>query len=248
MAFLGSMVDIYNYNFHVECSRVDNTANLSFDGIFDIIQIAGTEFLAINRYDNINMKKKYDSAWVITKAKVKINKLPSWGSELKLKSYVVGMKSAKIDIEVCAYDDKDNLLFVAIDEYCPIDLRTRRIKRIREIEFDDIKVHDSILGPGYNIISFNNPILKDKFKVKFCDIDFTNHTNNVSYIRFIMNYLSRDFFNNNDVINVDIHYLNESLLNDELSIYEERIDNKINLLIKKEDINVFSIRMEYNHK
>lgn len=242
------MIDIYNYNFRVDCSRVDNTAYLSLDSIFDFIQIAGTEFLGMNKYDNINMKKNYDSAWVITKAKVKINKLPYWCSEIKLKAYVVNIKIAKIDIEVCAYDDNDNLLFVAVDEYCPIDLKTRRIKRLRDIEFNDINVYDSLIGIGYNVIKFNNPILKDSLTVKFCDIDFTNHTNNVSYIRFIMNYLSRYFINNNDILNIDLHYLNESLLSDKLDIYENKDNNIINLLIKKVDIDVFSISLEYKNK
>ena len=242
------MDGIFNYNVHVDCTRVNNEAYLGFKDLFDLIQIMVTEYLGSVSSDNITIKKKYNSAWVITKAKVEIYKTPYWGDELKLKSYVTNMKSAKIDLETIIYDENDNIIALAKDELCPIDLSTRRIRRLKDIEFD-VKAYEPKMAIGYNSMDLSKMVLFDKLTVKYCDIDFTNHANNVSYIRFISNSLGMEFFNNNIITSVDVHYINECKLDDELEIYKtEYSDNNIGLLIKKEDLNIFSISINYINK
>lgn len=242
------MGNYLDYKFHIDYSKVDNTVFLSFDSIFDMQQIAITEFFKTIDFDNLTMKNKYNCAWVITKTKLKINKLPYWGNDIKTKTYITNIKPVKTDVETAIYDMDDNLLMVIKDEMCVIDLDLRKIRRLKDFSFTEQPLSESIFNDAYEAIDESNLELFDNVKVKFCDIDCTNHTNNVSYLRFIMNSLGKDFFNNVNIKMVDMHYKHESLIDEKLDIYKSDKNNIVDILIKRNDDPIFSIKIQYEFK
>jgi len=241
------MSSFYFYNCHIDASMVDNHAYLRMDGIFNILQTMLTEYLKQYKADNISIKNNFNAAWLITKVLVKINKMPLWGTNITVKSYVVQKKSAKIILETIAKDKDENILFVAHDEMCPINLEKRRILRLTDIEFDPILLESNYLD-NFEIIATDNLELSDSFNVKYIDIDFTNHTNNVSYIRYIINDLGLDFFEKYNITKIDVRYLAESRINDKLSILKNDNGNDVTLLIKNDDKDVFLIKIDYINK
>jgi acyl-ACP thioesterase len=171
-----------------------------------------------------------------------------WGSNIYTKTFVSNIRPVKTDLETNFYDLDDNLIMSIKDEMCIINLESRKIVKLSDVGFDKIDVLDTSIDTPYLNIDFDNLVKVDTFKVKFCDIDCTNHTNNVSYIRFIMNSLGMQFLNNNDIISMDLKYINESRIDEELDIYQKNNDNILDILIKKGDLNIFSMKIEYKAK
>jgi medium-chain acyl-[acyl-carrier-protein] hydrolase len=239
---------MFRYDFHIDYSRVDNLARLSLDSIFDFTQIAITEYFKSINFDNLTMKNKYNYAWVISKTKLKINSIPMWGENVYSKIFISNIRPVKTDVETIFYDLDGNELIVIKDEMCIISLDSRKVVKLSEIGFDKIEVSNSVLDSPYESIDMTNLEKFDNIKVKYCDIDCTNHTNNVSYIRFIMNSLGIEFFNNYKIVNMDLRYLNESRINESLDIYKSNNNNTLDILIKREDTNIFSLKLTYKLK
>ncbi len=240
-------MDYYLYNCHIDASMVDNHANLRLDGLFNIKQTMITEYLKQFNVDNVMLKQNFNSAWLITKSVININKMPIWGDDIVIKSYVIEKRSAKIILETKAYDKLNNILFYAHDEMCPINLLTRRIIRLDDIKYNPIIIesNNELL---FELIETNDLNISSDILVKYTDIDFTNHTNNVSYIRFIINDLGLDFFEKYNISKINVRYLNESRINDKLTIYKHINDRNIVLLIKNNDTDIFSIKIDYIEK
>ena len=238
-------MDKFRYDFYVDYSRVDNLARLSLDSIFQFTQIAVTEYFKTLGFDNRTMKIKYNYAWVFTKTKAIINSIPYWDSNIYAKCYVTNIKPVKADIEVVFYDLDNNILFAIKDEMCVIDLEDRKIKKLSDFGFDKVNTYESIINGSYEAIDTANLVKYDSLKVKFCDIDCTNHVNNVSYIRFIMNSLGMEFLNNNNITSMDFKYHKESRINEELELYKSICDKTLNILIKRNTDDIFSIKIEY---
>ena len=74
-------------------------------------------------------------------------------------------------------------------------------------------------------------------KIYSTDIDYSRHTNNASYIRFMANVLSCDFLDKNQITDFEIHYLNESTEGQTLKIYKKEREQEIEFLIKEKDNN-----------
>ena len=238
-------MDKFRYDFYVDYSRVDNLARLSLDSIFQFTQIAVTEYFKSLGFDNRTMKIKYNYAWVFTKTKAIINSIPYWDSKIYARCYVTNIKPVKADIEVVFYDLNNNQLFAIKDEMCVIDLESRKIKKLSDFGFDKVNTFDSIIDGSYETIDSTNLVKYDSLKVKFCDIDCTNHTNNVSYIRFIMNSLGAEFLDSNDITSMDFKYHKESRINEELELFKNNYDNTLDILIKRNNDDIFSIKLKY---
>lgn len=238
-------MDKFRYDFYVDYSRVDNLARLSLDSIFQFTQIAVTEYFKSIGFDNRTMKIKYNSAWVFTKVKSIIKSIPSWDSKIYAKCYVTNIKPVKTNVEVVFFDSSDNILFAINDEMCVIDLESRKIKKLSDFGFDKANTFDSIIDSPFMSIDESNLVKFDSLKVKYCDIDCTNHVNNVSYIRFIMNSLGVEFLDNYDITAMDFKYHKESRINEELELYKKSYDNTLDILIKRNDDDIFSIKIKY---
>ena len=239
---------MFRYDFHIDYSRVDNKAKLGIDSIFDFTQIAITEYFKSIGYDNLTMKTKYNDAWVITKTKLKINSIPMWGTDIYAKTFISNIRPVKTDIETIFYDLDDNVLLSIKDEMCIINLESRKIVKLSDVGFDKVGITNTLIDFPYENICMDNLVKFDTLKVKFCDIDCTNHTNNVSYVRFILNSLGVQFLNNSDIISMDLRYINESRIDEVLDIYKVEYDNTLDILIKNEDKNIFSMKIKYKTK
>ena len=238
-------MDKFRYDFYVDYSRVDNLARLSLDSIFQFTQIAITEYFKSLGFDNRTMKNKYNYAWVFTKTKAHIESIPLWDSKIYAKCYVTNIKPVKTDLEVVFYDLNDNIIFMVKEEMCVIDLESRKIKKLSDFGFDKTEIKESIIEGAYEAIDSTNTIKFDDFKVKYCDLDCTNHTNNVSYIRFIMNSLGQSFLNNNKITDLNFRYHKESRIDEHLEVYKNEYSDSIDILIKRNDDDIFSIKINY---
>ena len=234
----------FDYNFHIDYSKVDNSACLGLDSVYDLFQISLTEFFKTINFDNFTMKEKFDSAWVIVRSNLHINRLPLWGENITSKSYFIKISPLKVDTESAYYDKDGKLLFVVCDELCAINLVKRRLIKLTDIGFKDFDVFDSLLQ-DYGKCDTNDLNEVETIKVRYRDIDATNHTNNVSYIRYIINNLDKEFFDNNKIEDVNLHYIKESLLGDSLSLCNKVSDNNIDYALKKDGTTIFTMNIKY---
>ena len=82
-------------------------------------------------------------------------------------------------------------------------------------------------------------------KVFSSDIDFSIHTNNVSYVKYIVNTLPCEFFEKNQITDFEIHYIRESKEGQVLKIYKKEEINAMNFLIKEGENEIVRANLKY---
>lgn len=217
-------------------SGVDQTLDVL--DIFDIAQDMATDFLGTYEKDNINLKLKYNALWVITKTKMKANRYPNWGEKIFGEIYFVSIKPIRVQIEVVFRDRNGNVLFIIDEEYCVIDMDTRKIRKIDTVEFPkEINVYDNLFERKF--LGLRDEVKNYSYteKVRVCDLDYSHHTNNVSYVRYILNSFDLEKIYNEDIEEFEIHYIKESREKNELEIYKDEIENNSYLFSIKFDGN-----------
>ena len=101
--------------------------------------------------------------------------------------------------------------FCAKQEMCPIDLVTRKIRKVNTVNYpSNMETEENIIyEPFFKLTAdFSEDDLVYKQKVFLTDIDYSRHTNNVSYVKFIMNTLSSEFIDRYQITDFEIHYIN----------------------------------------
>ena len=239
----------YSKKHKMTYSEMDKNANLSLISAIMLVQDMTTEYFGSFGGDNITVRKKDNAVWVITKTKIHFQKFPKWLDEMEEKSYTIKSKLARTELETTFKDKKGNLFFVAIQESCPIDMTTRKVRRISTITYPaDMEEQDSILNKPYLRLNevFEEKDKKYIQKVLATDIDFSHHTNNVMYVRYLLNAFSSEFWSEKQITDFEIHYIAEVREGAILQIYAKQIDERtIDFLIKEKDKEIVRARISY---
>lgn len=113
-----------------------------------------------------------------------------------------------------------------------------------------METEENVIQEPYS--KLNETFLEDDFvyeqKVFVADIDYSRHTNNVIYVKYIVNSLSCEFFDKNQITDFEIHYINESREGEILKIYKKEKESSIEFLIREGEKEIIRASLSYKNK
>lgn len=242
------MENEYKRKFFIGYSDCDRKVNLSVLNSLYLIQDMMTEYFGFLKSDNIILKSENNAIWVLTKTKVHFNKYPKWRDLIEGTVFTTGLKPIRVETEAQFKDKNNNVLFYANQETCAIDLTDRKVRKINTVNYPaDIQIKEGINTEKY--LRLNTEFTEDdkvyEQKIHSSDIDFSYHTNNVVYVKYILNALNTDFIDSYKITDFEIHYINESKEGQKLKIYRKNKDNEIEFLIKEENREIARANLKY---
>ncbi len=210
----------------IDASMTDFQMKLSYIGMFQLVEDAVTNLMHELEIDGAITLKKYHAIWVFVKNKIKILKQPSWSEHCQIESFISSFTSAKLYIDTAIYQENELILYSKI-ELCALDLATQRIKKVQEVGVTpDMNTYPSLVDISFSKINLENETWVAKTQVQFTNIDYCIHTNNVEYIRFIMNTFSVKELTEKKIKEIQIHYVNQSFEGELLDIYTTSLNPK----------------------
>lgn len=199
--------------------------------------VAGTHavFLGV---DDRSILEKDNALWVISKTKMKINKLPIWDDEVTVRTWPMGAEGVRCNR--CYQIKKgDEVLINAISEWVIIDATSRTLRKVETTSYpNDIDwIQEKSIEERFRRFKddFTDEDLAYKRLVRSGDIDVTHHTNNVTYITMLLDTFSVKELESKQWEDVEVSYLNESFEGETLSIYRKEREDGYYFSIKKDD-------------
>jgi len=183
--------------------------------------------------------------WALAKLHLKIHKLPKWNEKIRVDTWAKERESIMFLRDYEVFSETGELLCCAISEWMLVDFRLNKIVRLEKLNthLDYPKDRIAFEGrvprlPRINIPE--NPIFQP---VVISDLDMNQHMNNASYVRWVFNQLSYDFYNQHQVKEVIINYVNQLKPGDEYAIaMQETEPNNLNAtLYSRENIEVCKV-------
>lgn len=213
---------------------MDSTAALSALGVLQIVQDGVTEMMGRLNIDGVTVKKKYNALWAFTKNKTEIFKSIPWSDDLiTVTSFISVITRATICVDVSVRDNGGDLCAYSRIEMCPLDISTMRIRKVESVG----GTNEITAEPPENEITFSR--LEDAeyekidtVTVRSTNIDMSQHTNNVEYMRFIFNTYPTERIKKTPIRSVEIKYINQTYENDVLDIYKSASESADMFLIK----------------
>lgn len=203
----------------IRSSECNFNAELSLNGIVDIVQDLITETLKEINCDNITLRNNYHAMWVYTKNKIHVEKSVKWCEEI-----TVECKSVKsnrlLNYMITNFINKDNEVIISsIVEMCVLDINSYRFVRLTDLPFS---YNNQEMDPTFDFeeTSYSN---ETKFVVSPMMIDYSMHLNNTHSIHLFLDSLTLDelkmiFSHSYDFLiryNSQAHYLDHLVLKTE---------------------------------
>ena len=211
----------------VSASICDSNVRLAVTGTFDLLQDYLTEMLGELELDGVSLREKYGCAWVFTRNRVEIDRALSWKERYIAESYISSAKGAKMTVDTLLRDTNGLICVYSRIEMCALDLTAQKIRRIRDVGVtEDTHVEAPQRELAFSRLKHEGLSEIDSVVVKSEDIDFLQHTNNVSYIRHIMNTYTVQELRERPVRTIEVRYAGQTHEGDTLSIRRAEHDGR----------------------
>ena len=188
--------------------------------------------------DDFSLLEKDNAMWVVSKTKVKVNKLPLWNDDVTVRTWPMGAEGVRCNR--CYQIIRDGeVLINAMSEWVIIDATTRTLRKVETTSYpNDVEwIKEKSIEERFRRFKddFAEEDLVYKRLVRSGDIDVTHHTNNVTYITMLLDTFSVKELENMTLKEMEVSYLNESFEGETLSIYRKVREDGTYFSIKKDD-------------
>ena len=218
----------------ISASMAGSDESLSAIGAFQIVQDAVTEFMGELKIDGVTVKRKYNAFWVFVKTRAKFFKKLYWQDEYVITAFISAISAAKIHVDVCVSDKADNTVFHARTELCVLDIATQRIKKVSSVGVDESMLENETAEITFGKFDADGSPHVEQVKVRSTNVDHSHHTNNLEYLRFVMNTYTVAELEAKSIKEMEIVYANQSYENDVLDVLKARNADRDLIALQKD--------------
>ena len=210
---------VYEKQSYVTGSICDGKLQLSILAADEIVENAVTELMGDLGIDGIVAKEKYKAMWVIVKNNICFIRRPAWRENFTVYCYISKHSTVKLNVDTLVKDDKGELLLKSRLELAAIDLENGKIRKAETVGFTE-DMENPVETEGLEFSRFpkdgGEPV--ESVIVRSTSLDYCYHTNNIEYVRFMLNTYGIEQFKQHEPRQVEIHYGNQSFEGEKLDI------------------------------
>ena len=208
-----------NYTVHVYETGPDGRLNLF--SLFDYLQDIASDHAVQLGYGRDDLIRN-NCFWVLSRIYAVIEELPFWNDSLNIVTWPKGTDRMFALRDYKIFDKEKRLIGAATSSWLIVDLESRKIQR-PDRQLLPVKANEDLpdaLPRNASKLQPASPdgVITPPFRVKLSDLDINHHTNNVRYLKWVLDTYDLGFIMNNVPFSAEINYLAESRLNDEISI------------------------------
>jgi len=240
------MVKKFVRNLKVDASMTDVNVKMSLVSALTVAQDNMCEFFKELGCDGITMIPVRNCFFVLTKSKIVFNKHIGWLDLFSAESQFVGKSRVRVNLQTDFYANGDNVA-TCVYEMCAMDLESRSIRSLDSTLFPvDLEVSKA---SSIELSKFTFELDEECFWaahiVDVSNLDFYKHMNNLQYVQLMIANLDLEFFENHTIEEFEIHYICESRIDDELTIYRKVESDKVLFQIKSNDKTITKAILKY---
>lgn len=232
------MGDVYFKEYEIHYYEIDYKRRLLLTSLIDYLGDIATrhsEDLGVG----IEYLRGKNLAWVLYSWDITIDRLPSYGEKITIKTDPCGFKRFYAFRKFEVLDKDENVIARANSVWFLIDLERRRPVRIPDELYKAYKVDENNseffdIFKGEKLSENNGEIT---FNVRYSDIDTNRHVNNAKYVAWAVETIPMDIVLNYSLKSVKVNYEKETHYGDRVKAVIQVIngDSKITCLHKIED-------------
>lgn len=202
----------------------DPSGRLSLVGALTLIEDVVTATMAKLELDGFTVRRKYGAIMVFSKNHLKFLQDINWQDKVVVSCYFTMQSAARMNADICVKKGGKIALY-ARTEICAVDVTTGRIRRMDSVGVDGrVKLVKAQYDLPWNAMDGEGE-LKETATVRTGNIDYAGHTNNVEYIRMLLDTFTLEEWRGMAPKELQVAYLNQSFLGDQLAIWA--VDNQL---------------------
>lgn len=157
-------------------------------------------------------------AWVLSRMRLEIERLPKWGETVMLRTWPSGRDRLFYYRDFELKDSEGATILLASTAWFIIDYKKRERITPEWWTNSTLPIGRKIFGSKLTRLKACGCESGATVPVNYGDLDLNGHVNNVRYIEWILNSLSLEFHQSHTLQSLDVNYLAEAVYGREISI------------------------------
>ncbi|MFV8271123.1 acyl-[acyl-carrier-protein] thioesterase [Flavobacterium sp. GT2N3] len=218
---------------------------LKYTDLCTILQLTAAEHSEIGGISFTDMQE-FNQAWVLSRMRVEISKLPKWGDTVTVKTWINSLENSRSvrALEMHVNEEK----MVGSETFWAVFNTQKRRPEALALPYQHFELFPEKRATleGFSKINFNNEkeIVFEK-KVFLSDLDIVKHVNNVKYLEWCLDLIDEKLILHQKIKSFEMNFLKELSLKDKVIIHESISDRETVFSITKEDKTRFALQLNW---
>ena len=241
-----NFTSIFSKDWEINFTQCTPNGYLKYTDLCNLLQLTAAAHSELGGISFSDMQE-FDQAWVLSRMRVEISKLPKWKDTVTIKTWINTLENSR---SVRALEVYVNGIKVIGSEtfWAVINTEKRRPEALAlPFEHFEIFPENKATEKGLSKIKLLDNIKDKVFNkvVVLSDLDIVNHVNNVKYLEWCLDFVSPELILNQKIDAFEMNFLKELSLNDAVKIHASEITDTTTVSISKEEKICFAIAINW---
>lgn len=161
---------------------------------------------------------KDNKCWVVSRMAIEMKRYPTMYEEITIETWVEDFTAATTTRNFRVHDASDEIIGEGSTLWAIIDMNTRRaVNLLSYPEWATFATGETVaMEKPHKVGAADEEV--ERYRVRYSDIDFNQHTNSMKYVEWMLNTLDISQMQNHIVTRFDINYMREARFGQEVSI------------------------------
>lgn len=239
--FTSTLSKDWNINF-TQCAP---NGYLKYTDLCNLLQLTAAAHSEIGGISFMDMQE-FDQAWVLSRMRVEISKLPKSGDIVTVKTWINSLENSRSvrALEMHLNGEK----IVGSETFWAVFNTNKRRPEALALPYDHFELYPDkrATKEGFSKISLNHDkeIVFEK-TVFLSDLDIVNHVNNVKYLEWCMDLVDENLILNQKLQSFEMNFMKELSLKDTVMIHESISASDAVFSITKEEKACFALKLNW---
>lgn len=219
----------YVHPYTVQTYDIDRDREMTLVALIRQMQEAAMQNVIRLKVSVWDMEEHHFS-WVLLRKNLQVERMPKIGEELRFVTYPSGFEKVFTYRDFKVFDATGGLIATSSTTWLLLDVQTRRMVRIPDfvLKFSsEMPVQESCLPrPATKLPSIERIDFQTTFQVRWHDLDFNGHLNNVLYVQWMVETLPNSLLESSTLQDLKIHYKIEGQWKDQIRSEVEQVSER----------------------
>lgn len=185
----------------------------------------------------------FHQAWVLSRMRVEINRLPKWKDTITVKTWINSLENSRSIRCLELYLGTEKL--IGCETYWAVfNTNTRRPENLALPHEHFLKHPERATQKSFGKIDFQHDLKPiGNHVVKLSDLDIVNHANSVKYLEWCLDCIDLEIIKNQQIKSFEMNYLKELSLGDIAEIKHKTIEQSDIFTVSKGDKINFALQI-----